>query len=521
MRTRTFIVALACAVAAATGHAAETLRVGMAVETTALDPHFHSTTPNAQVARHIFDPLVAQDATQALQPGLALSWRMIEPTRWRLALRPGVRFQDGQEFGAEDVVVSLKRAVAVEGSPGGYGSYLRAIVDTVAIDPLTVEIRTSAPHPALPWDLTAIAIVSRRAAGARPDAFNDGTLAIGTGPFRLLAWRRGEGLDLARNDGWWGPAPAWSRVALRPIPKDAARVAALLAGDVDLIEGVPTSSLADLSHRRELRLAQAVTSRVLFLALDSDRDPTPFVTDAEGRPLSPNPLRDARVRRAISLAVDRAAITERIMEGAATPAAQLLPATYVGTSRRLVPDRYDPDAARRLLAEAGYPRGFTVTLHGPNGRYLNDEKVTIAIAGMLQRVGIVARVASLPGNLFKARAAKREFSLFMDGWSTETGDAGLAMRALLATADPRTGWGSNNRAGYSNPAFDAALGRALATTEDAPRAAALAQAIEVAMDDAGMLPLYFQSATWASRAAVAYEARSDEYTLAVSARPAP
>ncbi|MGE0714436.1 MAG: ABC transporter substrate-binding protein [Alphaproteobacteria bacterium] len=514
-------ILLGCVLAAAaSAAAAATLRVGVAVETSSLDPHWHSTSPNAQMVRHIYDPLVAQDAQQRLLPGLALSWRMAEPTRWVLTLRPGVRFHDGQAFGAEDVVVSLQRAVAVEGSPGGYGSYLRAIVEARAIDATTVEIRTAGPYPSLPWDLTAIGIVSRRAANARSDAFNDGTLAVGTGPFRLAGWKRAESLDLRRNDDWWSERPAWTAVAIRPVPEDAARVAALLADDVDLIEGVPTSALGELKRRTDIRLAQAITSRVLFLCLDSARDPTPFVTDAEGRPLVPNPLRDPRVRRAISFAIDRTALSERIMEGAATPAAQLLPSSYVGTSQRLVPDRYDPEAARRLLAEAGVPGGFTVTLHGPNGRYLNDDKVVVAIAGMLQRIGIVVRVASLPGSVFKTRAAKREFSLFMDGWSTETGDAGLAMRALIATADRRTGWGGNNRSGYSNPAFDAALAAALTVGEDAPRAAALARAIEVAMDDAGLLPLYFQAATWASRAAITYEARSDEYTLAASARPA-
>ncbi len=500
--------------------AEERLRIGLAVEHSALDPHYHSTAPNAQIARHIFDPLVAQDAAQRLQPGLALSWTMVEPTRWVLKLRQNVRFHDGQAFGADDVVVSLKRAVAVEGSPGGYGTYLRAVAEVRAIDPATVEIRTNAPYPALPWDLTAVAMVQRSAANAKSDAFNSGAAAIGTGPFRLVSWRKGDVLELARNDAWWGPKPAWQQVSVRPIPREAARVAALLAGDVDLIDQVPTTALADLRGRRDMRLAQAVTSRIIFLGLDSQRDRSPFVTDAEGQPLSPNPLKDVRVRRAISLAVDRRALIDRIMEGAAVPAAQLLPPSYAGTSDRLTPDRFDPDGARRLLADAGYPDGFTVVLHGPNGRYLNDDKITVALAGMLQRIGIRAQVASLPGNIFKSRASKREFSLFLDGWSTETGDAGLALRALLATSDAATGLGAYNRTGYSNPAFDAALSKALVIGDDTVRAAALAAATEIAMKDGGLLPLYFQSAVWATRAKVVYEPRSDEYTLAISAMPA-
>lgn len=505
---------LACAAAS------QTLRIAVSVETTSIDPHFHSTTPNAQIARHIFDPLVALDERQQIQPGLAMSWRMVEPTRWVIALRPGVAFHDGQPFGAEDVVVSLRRAVAVEGSPGGYGSYLRAISAVTALDPLTVEIRTAVPHPSLPWDLTAVGIVPRAADGARTDAFNSGKLAIGTGPFRFAGWRKGEVLELDGNGRWWGGAVPWRNVVVRPIANDAARVASLVSGDVDLIEAVPTPLLADLGRRPGIHLAQAVTSRVIFIGLDSAREPTPFVTDAQGRPLAPNPLRDPRVRRAISLAIDRQAIADRIMEGAAVPAAQLLPEGYVGTSRRLAPDRYDPDGARRLLAAAGHPGGFTITLHGPTNRYPNDEKVLVAVAGMLQRVGITVRAVNLSTTVFKSRAAKREFSAFLDGWSTETGDSGLALRALLATADPKTGWGGFNRSGYSNRAFDDALAVALTAIDDGARADGLARAIEVAMDDAAMLPLYFQRAAWATGKGVVYAPRADEYTLAISARPA-
>lgn len=519
-RSAAALAVLAAAIAVAGPAAAQRLRVGVSVEHSSLDPHFHSTLPNAQIARHIFDPLVAQDAGQRLVPGLALSWTMAEPTRWVFQLRPDVRFHDGRAFEAEDAVVSLRRAVAVEGSPGGYGTYLRAIASTRAIDATTLEIRTREPAPTLPWDLTAVGMVQRTAIEAKTEAFNLGTAAVGTGPFRVVSWRKGEGLELARNSGWWGGAAPWERVSIRPIANEAARVAALLAGDVDLIDAVPSTALADLRRRDDVRVADAVTSRVLFLALDSRRDPSPFVTDAEGRALSPNPLRDPRVRRAISLAVDRPGIAERIMEGAAVPAAQLLPPSYPGTSQRLRPDRHDPEAARRLLAEAGYEKGFHLVLHGPNGRYLNDDRVTVAIAGMLQRIGIRAQVSSLPANVFKARAAKQEFSLFMDGWSTETGDAALALRGLLATPDAATGWGGYNRAAYSNPAFDRALRAALEIGDDGARSRALGAATEIAMEDAGMVPLYFQRASWATRKAFRYEPRADEFTLAASTRPA-
>lgn len=510
-------VLAALPVALAAPAAADTLRVALAVDASTLDPHYHAAQHNAQVAKYLFEPLVALDDRQRLIPGLAVAWTMETPTRWVFRLREGVRFHDGAPFAAEDAVASIRRAPAVEGSPGGFGTYLRQVVRVAARDPLTVVMETAAPHPALPWDLTAINMISARAATATTQDFNSGAAALGTGPFRLVSWARGDRLELARNDAWWGPRPAWARVTLSPMVNDAARLAALLSGQVDLIEAVPTTALADLRGRDDIRLHRSVTSRLIFLAMDSARETTPFATVPPGAPA--NPFRDARVRRAVSLAVDRESLTRRIMDGAAIPAAQLMPTGVPGTSQHLVPDPHDPAGARRLLAEAGYPDGFDVVLHGPVGRYVNDEKVVVAIAGMLRRVGIRARVEALPGPIFKSRGSRREFTLFLDGWGTETGDVGLALRALLGSPDPVRGRGGFNRGGFSSAAFDRALDEAQKALDPAERTRLLGVANEVAMAEAGLVPLYFQEAVWASRRGIAFTPRADEYTLAVGARP--
>jgi peptide/nickel transport system substrate-binding protein len=210
------LVVLLAGAAALSPALAQRLRVGVSVEHSALDPHFHSTSPNAQIARHIFDPLVAQDAGQRCAGPRPVLDHGREPTRWVLKLRPDVRFHDGKPFEAEDAVVSLRRAVSVEGSPGGYGTYLRAIAGTRAIDATTLEIRTHGHAPTLPWDLTAVTMVQRSAIEAKSEAFNSGTAAVGTGPFRFVAWRKGDALELARNSAWWGGPVAWERVTIRP-----------------------------------------------------------------------------------------------------------------------------------------------------------------------------------------------------------------------------------------------------------------------------------------------------------------
>ncbi|WP_137179924.1 ABC transporter substrate-binding protein [Roseomonas sp. AR75] len=504
-----------------TGAAAEPLRIGVAVETRTLDPHQSATAPNVQALRHIYETLVTHDAQHRLVPGLAASWTMdpADATRWVVRLRADVRFHDGQPFGAADVAASLARAMDPPGGVGGYASYYRQLRSVTVLDAATLDLRTAAPHAGLPFDLTAAMIIPRGAAGLGTEAFNAGAVT-GTGPYRLVGWTRGTALSLARNEGWWGPAQPWSRVEILPRPNEGSRVAGLLAGELDLIEQVPTSALGVLARRDDIGLLLATTTRIIFLNLDLTRDASPFVTDAAGRPLQPNPLRDARVRRAISLAIDRAALAEQVMGGAAEPAGQVVPPGWPGASAALPPDRFDPAEARRLLREAGMPAEARLVLHGPNDRYLNDEKVLVAVATMLRRIGLSVEPAALPNSVLRARMIRGEASFALNGWSTETGDAALALRALLGARGRPSGWGQLNFLGYANEAFEAALDAAMTETDAARRAAALARATDIALPDRALVPLYFQRAAWATRRGFGYRGRADEYTLAISAYPA-
>ncbi len=499
--------------------AAQTLTLGLAADVTSADPHFHNTSSNNAASRHVFETLIRQDARQRLVPGLALEWRATDATSWEITLRPGVRFHDGTPLTAEDVAASLRRAGSVQGSPSSFALYTRAIAAVEAAGPLLLRITTRAPHPLLPNDLSLVPIIAARHGAAPTEAFDRGAAAIGTGPYRFAAFTAGQRFVVERNPAHWEGAQPWARVDQRVLRQGAARAAALLAGDVDAIEAPPPEALDRLAGPGGLLLSRTASNKVVFLFPDVGRDPTPFVTDAAGRPISPNPLRDPRVREAISLAIDRAAIAERVLNGEGLPAGQVVPEGMFGADPALRPDPHDPARARRLLAEAGFPDGFALTLHGPNDRFLRDAAVLQAVGAMLERVGIRARVETLPWAAYATRSQRPEFSLMLVGWGAGTGEASSPLRGLLATRDAATGLGASNRGGWSDARFDALLAEALRTPGDAAREALLRQAGARAMESRGLIPLHFEAATWAHRRGLSHVPRVDQYTQAMDFAP--
>ncbi len=505
MRSRIAVMMLACLVTAAN---AQELTIALGRSVTSIDPHFHNTGPNNSVATHLFDRLIHHDAKQRPVPGLALSWRPLDDLTWEFKLLPGVRFHDGQDFGADDVVASFARAPNVPNSPSSFALYTRAIARVEKIDELTLRMGTREPHPLLPNDASTINIVSRRAAAATTAQFDAGAAANGTGPYRVVSWVRDDRLVLERNPHWWGGATPWAKVTKRVIVNDPARVAALLAGDAQAIEVVPTADIRNLSTDARVTLAREVSNRLLFLNFDQARDVTPFVTDRDGKPLERNPFKDLRVRQALSKAINRVAIVERLQEGLALPAGGVIPEGFFGSDSNLKPDAFDPDASRRLLALAGFPNGFSFTLHGPNDRYTNDDKVVPALAQMFARVGLTTKVELLPWSVYAGRSARQEFSATFFGWGAATGEASSPLRSLLATVDAARGLGASNRGRYSNPVFDAALGEALRTIDDTKREQLLQRATRIAMDDVGIVPLYYQVNVWGLRRGLGYEGRA-------------
>ena len=492
------------------------LAIGFAFEITTMDPHFANIGPNTITSQHIFDALVIPGRSSVnMKPGLAESWRTIDDLTWEFKLRRGVKFHDGSEMTAEDVVYSFDRPATLTNSPSPFTLYTKLITEKIIVDKYTVRFKTAAPYALMISAVGNIFIVSKKAAsGLSTDDFNAGKGMIGTGPFKFVRYQRGDRVELARNEQYWGEKPAWDKLTLRMLTTPSARVAALLAGDVQAIEAVPPADLAKLKTNPEVRLFSIVSNRVIYLQVDSSRDNSPFVTDKDGKPMTRNPLRDLRVRQAISKAINRPAIVARVMEGNAVAAGQLLPEGSFGASRTLKVDAPDIEGAKKLLAAAGYPDGFGLTIHGPNNRYVNDEKILQTIAQMLSRAGIATKVETMPSAIFFGRQTKREFSIGMSGWGGGTGDAGNYLRPLLVSFDSDKGYGTSNNGRYSNPALDALVAQGFSTIDPVKQEKLWQQATEIGIGELGVIPLHHQVNLWATRRGYAYYPRTDERTLA-------
>jgi peptide/nickel transport system substrate-binding protein len=499
------------------GAAAAELRIGVSADVTTFDPHFVAAQPNLNAQHHVFESLLHVDARGRAIPVLA-TWRNPDPLTWEFTLRKGVKFHDGSELTTEDVAFSLERPLTIKGSPGGFATYVKPIVAREIVDRHTIRLKTAAPYGAIPQELAEVMIVSKKAAQNATGAdFDSGKAAIGTGPYKLVRFARGDRVELARHDGYWGGKLPWDKVTLIIVPSDPARTAGLLSGDLDAIENVPTADLARLRKTPTLRLEQAVSWRTLFLHLDQSRDRPPGVLSAQGKPLDRNPLKDARVRLALSKAINRPAIAERIMDSLALPAANVVSPSIFGHNTTLKPEPHDPEGAKKLLAEAGYPDGFSLTVAAPNNRYVNDEQVAQAVAQMFSRIGVKAKVEAMPIAAYFGKARSGEFGVAMLGWGSLAGD--LALRSLMATANPDKGYGAWNWGGYSNPRLDQLVERSLGTVDPAKREALAREAAALAAADTAIIPLHYQVATWAMKSHLSYAARTDEFTFAYHFKP--
>jgi peptide/nickel transport system substrate-binding protein len=489
-----------------------------------IDPHFLYLETNIAYAKHIFGRLVGRDNNSRREPDLATSWKALDDTTWEFKLRKGVKFHDGSEFTAEDVVFTIKRIPNVPNNPASYVGMIRSIVDLKIVDPYTLIIKTGKPYPALPTQLHNVSIVSKKLVeGATTADFNSGKVAIGTGPYKFVKYIPGDRLVLERNENYWGQKPAYDKVTFKIITNDAARVAALLGGDIDMMDYVPPSDIAHLEKNKNFVVFQRPADRVIFLHMDSSSDQARYATGKDGRPLAKNPLKDLRVRKAISKAINRDAICRQVMDGLATPSSQMIPEGWFGYSPNLKVEKYDPEGAKKLLAEAGYPNGFGLTIHGPNDRYVNDAKVCQAIGQMLARIGLDMKVDTMPKSIYFGRFTPptKEFSLALLGWGTsETCESIHGLMGVTHSYDKAKGTGVYNL-GYFNPVFDKAAEEAVIIIDDAKREKALQKAMEILIADQAIIPLHVESTVVATRKGITYTVRPDQACLAYNAKPSP
>jgi peptide/nickel transport system substrate-binding protein len=497
---------------------AQEVRIGYGAAVTSVDPHFHALTSNVAIHQHIYEALVGQDERLALKPELATGWRAVDSTTWEFTLRRTARWHDGTPFSAADFAPNMRRVAEVPNSPGRFTIYTRRIAGVDIVDDHTLRIRTEGPHPLLPNQMAGLMLVSRAQAEASTAESNSGRAAIGTGPYRFRSFTPGSRFELSRNDAYDGEREPWERVAFLLITNTASRVAALRAGDVQLIDQVPTDEASSLQRDGNLAVFSTPGVRNIYLYVDQARERTPGVTDNAGNAID-NPLRDLRVRRALSLAINRDGIVRAVMNGQAVASGQLLPSGVVGHDPELRPDPYDVERARRLLAEAGFPNGFRIVLGGPNDRYVNDERVLQAIAQGWTRAGLNVRVEAQPSATFFGRAARNEFSVGLLGWGTGTGEPDSPLQSLIATNEPRRGWGAVNRSGFSNARLDELLAQALQTLDVKQREPLYRQATRIAMEELAIIPLHHQVNIWATRRGFTYTARNDERTMATELRP--
>ncbi|WP_170979377.1 ABC transporter substrate-binding protein [Roseomonas sp. HF4] len=527
IRHRLHIAALAVLLGAGAMPAtAQTLRIGFKASMENADPHI-SFTPNRNAQLHVWETLLAQDATLRPRPLLAESWRAIDPLTWEFRLRRDAVFHDGTPFTSADAAFSILRAKAATG-PRTYASAVRNVTAVETPDAHTLILRTSAPTPLQPDFLVAIAMVSARAAeGATEADFNGGRAAVGTGPYRWGRWTPSQDIVFERNDAWRGTREPWARVQIRFVPNDSSRVAALLAGDLDVIDTVPTGLHERIRENPATRLVRGNSIFTLYFYLDMMSEQATNVTGPDGQPLAQNPLRDLRVRRAISLAINRRALAERVMEGGAEATSQVAAPGFVGHVPGLpIPD-HDPARARALLAEAGFPRGFGMTIHCTQDRFAGDARTCQAIGQMLTAIGIRTAVEPLPMPIYLRRSAtllpggQPDLSAHLAMFGSSSGIASESLNALLRTQNAARSQGIWNRTRFSNAEFDALMDRVDREFDPDARERLMQDAIRWISDNLPLVPVFHVGASWGMRRGLDMAPRGDQYTLATGVRPAP
>ena len=486
------------------------LKVALAAEPTSMDPHYQNLTINNAFSTQVYNALVLQDVNQNLLPGLAKSWKPIDELTWEFKLRPGVKFHNGAAFTSEDVVATMKRAANVPNSPSSFATFIKGKKFDV-VDELTIRVSTKKPNPFIPNDMSRIAIIDSGFANATTEDFNTGVASFGTGPFKFSKWLPGDLIEIKRNNDYWGSKVKWNKIIIRPIKDGTTRTAALISGDVDFIERVPPSDLPNLEKRNGISVFKSVSNRSLYLTLHMTDNPRrPYTMDNNDKPIA-SPFQDVRMRKAVSLAINRQAISDRIMDGLSSPAGQFSPKGYIGYSPNLKPDVYNPKLAKELMAEAGYADGFKLTIHGPAGRYTNDTRILEAIAQMLSSIDIKTSVETMPASVFFKRFARGganktpEFTVAMSGYANGSGEPSHPLRIFIHTKQKKRGYGPGNRNGYSNAEVDKLIEDGRSSMDVSEGEKKFIEATEIAMSEYALLPIHHVVATWAARDGITYE----------------
>jgi peptide/nickel transport system substrate-binding protein len=495
---------------AATPASAETLRWARASDALTLDPHSQNQGVTHNFSHHIYETLVDRDVAGTLIPRLATEWKVKDgdPNTWVFTLRDGVTFHDGAAFTAEDVVFSLNRARSETSNMRQLHS---AVVDVIAVDDHTVEVKMSGPSPLYPNNLTNTFIMDKTWSEAhdlekvQDFAAGEDNYAVrnanGTGPYILESRDPEVRSVLKLNESHWAEVkPQITEIIYLPITEAATRVAALLSGEVDLVQDVPVQDIANLTNTAGLRVTTGPENRFIYFGYKVSEAPlaSSDVTDK-------NPLSDSRVREAFELAVDRDAIKQVVMRGQSIPTGISTPPFVHGWTEEL--DAYpatDIAKAKALLAEAGYPDGFTITLDTPNNRYVNDEAIAQAVVGMLGQIGVKVTLASRPVAQHSPLILDASTDFYLLGWGVPTFDSEYVFNDLIHSKEGH--YGAYNPSGYANAELDAKIESLATEVDTAKRDAAIAEIWATVKADRVLLPIHNQVLAYAMK---------DKYDLAV------
>jgi peptide/nickel transport system substrate-binding protein len=513
MKTKQLLLAAALALALGAAQA-KTFKIADQGDALSMDPHSLNESLQLSFTGNVYEPLVARDKKLGLAPGLATKWAQTAPTVWRFDLRKNVKFHDGTPFTADDVVFSYDRAKA-EGSD--VKTYVGAIKEVKKIDDHTIDIITNAPFPILPdvvslWYImskkwctenNALVPVDKRKGVENTASFK----ANGTGPFRVKSRDPGVRTVLVRNFNYWDKIESnLEEVIFTPIGNDATRVAALISGEIDMMQPVPVQDVARLSQNANLQVQQGPELRTIFLGMDQRRDELLY-SNVKGK----NPFKDKRVRQAFYQAIDIEAIKARIMRGAATPTGLMIAPGikgFVADLNKRLP--FDPEASKRLLTEAGYPNGFEVKMNCPNDRYVNDGEICQAVAGMMARVGIKINLEAESKGTYFPKILSRNTSFYLLGWTPGTYDSHNPLFALMSTPGAG-GQGQFNLGSFSNARIDELTRMVSSETDQNKRNAMIAEAFKIHQDEVGHLPLHQQALAWGMKKSVSLVQLGDNF----------
>jgi len=493
-------VAVLCALSAVSMVAsAQTIRIANQGDALSLDPHSLNESLQLSVTANVYETLVGRNKDLSLAPLLATSWKQTSPNVWRFELRKGVVFHDGTPFSADDVVFSFARAQ-------GDGSDMKATLSEIKavrkVGDLAVEIETNGPFPILPDVISLTMIMSKKwceenqatkPVDRRKGIENTASFkANGTGPFRVRERQPNVRTVFTRNGTYWGKIDGNAQeIVFTPIANPATRVAALVSGEVDVMEPVPVQDIARINAAPNARVITGPEMRTIFLGMDQKRDELQY-SNVKGK----NPFKDKRVRQAFYQAIDIAGIQRTVMRGASKPTALLVgPGINGWTADQDKRLPFDVDAAKKLLTEAGYPNGFEVSLNCPNDRYVNDGQICQSVAANLAKIGVkINLVAETKGTYFP-KILRRDTSFYMLGWTPTTYDSHNALSSLTSCPDDK-GTGQFNLGAYCNPKLDELTKKIQSESDKAKRNEMIKEAFKVHTDDIGHLPLHQQSLAW-------------------------